>query len=181
VGEEGGHLVEVLVPAAPELVEEAQRFAPDAPEGGRIPLQHRSREWLRQALATVERGRVVLVDYADATPSMARRPWNEWVRTYRSHGRGGHPLDGPGTQDVTCEVAVDQLARVRPLAADRSQAEFLQDDGIVAFTAEARAAWEERAHIGDLQAMKARSLVNEAAALTDPTGLGAFRVLEWTV
>lgn len=181
VGEEGRRFVEVLVPAAPELQAEADRLAHDAPEGGRVPLQHRSCEWLRRALATVERGRVVLIDYADVTPSMARRPWSEWLRTYRSHGRGGHPLDGPGTQDVTCEVAVDQLARVRPLAADRSQAEFLQDERIVAFTAEARAAWEERAHIGDLQALKARSLLSEAAALTDPAGLGAFRVLEWTV
>jgi hypothetical protein len=29
--------------------------------------------------------------------------------------------------------------------------------------------------------MKARSLVSEAEALTDPSGLGRFRVLEWEV
>ena len=29
--------------------------------------------------------------------------------------------------------------------------------------------------------MKARSRVNEAEALTDPSGLGAFRVLEWVI
>ena len=43
----------------------------------------------------------------------------------------------------------------------------------------ARRAWHERAHIGDLQALLARSRVHEAAALTDEAGLGAFRVLEW--
>lgn len=181
VGEDGGRLVEVLVPAAAELVEEAERLAPDAPDGARIPLQHRSRAWLRQALATVERGRVVLVDYADTTSSMATRPWPEWLRTYRAHGRGSHPLEGPGTQDVTCEVAVDQLARVRRPTADRTQAEFLRAHGIDELAAEAKAGWAARAHIGDLEALRHRSRAGEAAALTDPAGLGAFRVLEFTV
>mgnify|MGYP006156047857 CR=1 FL=1 len=33
----------------------------------------------------------------------------------------------------------------------------------------------------DLQALVARSRVHEAQALTDETGLGAFRVLEWVI
>ena len=33
----------------------------------------------------------------------------------------------------------------------------------------------------DLEALKHRSRLSEAAALTDPAGLGAFRVLEWKV
>ena len=36
-------------------------------------------------------------------------------------------------------------------------------------------------HVGDLAALRPRSRVGEAEALTDPTGLGAFRVLEWVV
>ena len=39
--------------------------------------------------------------------------------------------------------------------------------------------WEERAHLGDLEAIRARSRVTEAKALLDPTGLGGFTVLEW--
>jgi SAM-dependent MidA family methyltransferase len=78
-------------------------------------------------------------------------------------------------------VVVDQLTRVRPLTADRSQADFLRAHGLEALAEEARSRWQERAHIGDLEAVKARSLVSEAAALTDPTGLGAFRVLEWAI
>jgi SAM-dependent MidA family methyltransferase len=124
----------------------------------------------------------VVVDYADTTPALARRPWLDWVRTYRAHGRGGHPLEAPGTQDVTCEVAVDQLAAlVRPPDADRSQAEWLRAHGIDDLVAEARATWHERAALGDLAALRARSRVGEADALTDPAGLGAFRVLEWVV
>jgi len=122
-----------------------------------------------------------VVDYADTTPSMARRPWTEWVRTYRAHGRGGHPLAGLGDQDITCEVAVDQLGGVRRPARDRSQAEFLAAHGIGPLVDEARRSWHERAAIADLAALAARSRVTEAAALLDDNGLGAFRVLEWEV
>ncbi len=181
VGEEGGDLVEVLVPAAPELAAEAAGLAPTTPEGGRIPVQHAAREWLRRALAIVDGGRVVVVDYASTTPSLARRPWREWLRTYRAHARGDHPLAGPGTQDVTCELALDQLSAGRPPSADRSQAEFLRGHGLDGLVEAARARWQERAHVGDLEALRARSMVSEAAALTDSTGLGAFRVLEWEV
>jgi SAM-dependent MidA family methyltransferase len=119
---------------------------------------------------------VVVVDYADVTASLARRPWTEWTRTYRGHGRGSGPLSDLGGQDVTCEVAVDQLPGP---TSNRSQAEFLRAFGVDELAAAARRAWEERAHIGDLEALRARSRVHEAAALIDPAGLGAFRVLEW--
>ena len=166
-------LIEVLVPvdagAGPGL-------GLDAPAGARIPVQRAAHAWVDTARRLVAGGRVVAIDYADTTPSLARRPWTDWVRTYRGHGRGTHPLADLGRQDVTCEVAVDQLP---PATVDRSQAEFLRAFGIDELAAEARAAWHERAHIGDLQALVARSRVHEAQALTDQTGLGAFRVLEW--
>ena len=177
----GHDLAEALVPAAPALAAEADSLAPDAPEGGRVPLQHRAAAWLRAAIACLRRGRVVVVDYVDTTPSLARRPWTEWVRTYRAHGRGGHPLADLGTQDVTCEVAADQLARVRPPVADRPQAEFLAAHGLDDLVDTARQTWQAQAAVGDLAALAARSRITEAAALTDPTGLGAFRVLEWRV
>ena len=173
--------VEVLVPAPPGISGEAERLAPAAPEGGRVPLQHEATAWLRRALSVVERGRVVAIDYADATSSLAARPWRDWVRTYRGHGRGGHPLDGPGSQDVTCEVAVDQLAQARALTADRSQAEFLTAHGIGELTDAARSGWQAGAATGDLAAVRHKSRLGEAAALLDPSGLGAFRVLEWVL
>jgi SAM-dependent MidA family methyltransferase len=179
VGVAGHRLAEVLVPAEPAVAEVAQRLAPGAPDGGRIPLQEAAADWLRDALALCRRGRVVVFDYAGTTAAMASRPQVEWLRTYRNHRRGGHPLEAPGEQDITCEVAVDQLAAVRPLAADRSQAEFLRDYGIDALADAARARWRARAHVGDLEALRHLSRVQEAAALTDPAGLGGFRVLEW--
>ena len=164
-------LAEVLVPAPAPAGAEL-----DAPAGARIPVQRAAHEWVDHARRLLTGGRVVAIDYADATESLARRPWTDWVRTYRGHGRGTHPLTELGRQDITCEVAVDQLP---PATVDRSQAEFLRAFGIDDLAAGARAAWHERAHIGDLQALVARSRVHEAQALTDQTGLGAFRVLEW--
>ena len=126
----GADLAEVLQPADQAAVADAGRLAPDAPVGARIPLQHQARDWLVDALGRVQAGRVVVVDYMDTTASMSRRPPGEWLRTYRGHGRAGAPLDALGTADITCEVAVDQLAAVRPPDQDRTQAAFLQAHGI---------------------------------------------------
>lgn len=175
-------LVEVAVPAPPELAAFAARFAPDALWGARVPAQIEARAWVRRALAGMERGRLVVIDYADTTPALAARPWTEWLRTYRRHGRGGAPLEDPGRQDITCEVALDQLTQGagRP-ALDRGQADFLRAHGIEELARCARERWEAGAAVGDLQALAARSRLGEAAALCDPTGLGAFRALEWVV
>jgi SAM-dependent MidA family methyltransferase len=124
---------------------------------------------------------VVVIDYASTTATMVARPQTEWLRTYRGHERGGPPLDAPGTQDITVEVAIDQLAAVRPPDLDQSQAEFLDDHGLGGLVEEGRRIWAERAHLGDLDAIRARSRISEAEALTDPAGLGAFRVLQWVV
>jgi SAM-dependent MidA family methyltransferase len=181
VGADGERLVELLVAAAPDVAGEASRLAPDAPAGARLPLQHGAAEWLRRALGVLERGRVIVVDYADESTSLARRPWREWLRTYRGHGRGSEPLERPGEQDITCEVAVDQLARVRAPSSDESQADWLASHGLGELVAAARTQWEERAHVGDLDALRHRSRIGEAVTLTDGAGLGAFRVLEWIV
>jgi SAM-dependent MidA family methyltransferase len=177
----GERLDEVLVDAEPEVATEARRLAPYATRGARIPLQHAAQVWLRAASAAMQPGRVVVFDYGDTTAALARRSWLEWVRTYRGHGRGGHPLEHLGEQDVTCEIAVDQLVQVRAPVADRTQAEFLRAHGLDDVAAAARAAWQARAHIGDLEALRHRSRLTDAQALTDPAGLGGFRVLEWTM
>jgi SAM-dependent MidA family methyltransferase len=183
VGEdEGGDgLVEVLTPAEAADAQLADRLVPEAPVGARVPLQGRAGDWLRTALRSLHRGRVVCVDYMSTTLELSRRPQAEWLRTYRSGGSGGPPLEAPGTKDLTVEVCTDQLARVALPVADRSQAEFLAAHGIDALVDEAQAAWTAAAARPDVEAQKARSRISEAPALTDPTGLGAFRVLEWAV
>ncbi len=181
--EAGGadRLVEVVVPLSEDRAARLQRLAPAARPGARAPLQDAACTWLRDALAVAgPRGRVVVIDYASTTAELAERPQAEWLRTYRGHARGGGPLDRLGAQDVTCEVAADQLALVRPPATNVCQSDWLRTHGIDAMVDDARRTWSKRAHIGDLVALSARSRVTESDALLDPTGLGAFRVLEWT-
>jgi SAM-dependent MidA family methyltransferase len=170
VGLEEDRLVEALVPAEhPPALE--------ATVGARIPDQTRAGAWVRDARQlAAPNGRVIAFDYASTTAEMATRPWTEWVRTYRSHARGGHPLARLGDQDITCEVAVDQLPA---LVRDVSQADWLRANGIDDLVEEGRDTWRDRASIGDLAAVRARSRVTEAEALLDPAGLGGFRVLEW--
>lgn len=180
------HEVFVDVGAGGELTERLARdvlgdLAVEADDGARVPRQAQAQDWLRSVLGLVRAGRVVVIDYADTTESMAQRPWHEWLRTYRGHERGVAPLDDLGMQDITCEVAIDQLAAVRALSANRGQAEFLRAHGIDALVDEGRRVWQERAHLGDLAALRARSRVREAEALCDPDGLGGFRVLEWEI
>jgi SAM-dependent MidA family methyltransferase len=177
VGTDDGDAVEVLVASpAPPTVE-----AVDAPVGARVPVQAAAAAWLDRALASAAAagGRVVAIDYASTTAALAARPWLDWVRTYRQHARGGRPLEHLGEQDVTCEVCTDQLAAVAAPGSDRSQADWLRAHGIDELVEEGRRTWRERSAIGDLAAVRARSRVTEADALLDPTGLGAFRVLEW--
>lgn len=176
----GGRLAEAFVPLDPARQGWCWgRAGRSAAVGTRLPVQAEAAGWLAAALDLAAGGRVVAIDYAATTPELARRPWTEWVRTYAAHARGGHPLQAPGSVDITCEVAVDQLALVREPDLDRSQADFLAAHGIDDLVAAGRARWEAEGSAGGLAAIAGRSRVHEADALTDPAGLGAFRVLEW--
>jgi SAM-dependent MidA family methyltransferase len=174
-------LVEVLVPADEPDAALAERLAPGTGPGARVPIQRLAAAWLTAALDRLDRGRLVVFDYASDTPGLAARPWTDWVRTYRDHAPGGPPLGELGSQDVTCEVDEHQLSRVRRPDAVRDQSEFLRAHGLDELVDEGRRIWRERVHIGDLAALRARSRVGEAEALTDIAGLGAFRVFEWGV
>jgi SAM-dependent MidA family methyltransferase len=145
----------------------------------RVPDQYGARRWLGRALRQHDRGRIVVIDYAvDGYPATDDR---QWLRTYRSQDVGGDPLDRPGTQDITVDVAVDQLASVRVPDRSMSQADWLRAHGIDELVEEGRRIWRENAAAPNVAALTARSRVGEAEALWDPAGLGAFRVLEWDV
>lgn len=149
--------------------------------GSRVPVQDAAARFVQDACSLLEFGRLLCIDYSDTTSSMAGRPFTDWLRTYRHHFRGEGPLASPGTQDITCEVAMDQLARVRSPTRISLQADFLEEHGMAELVEEGRRTWSERAHLGDLAALRARSRVREAEALSDPVGLGAFTVAEWAV
>ena len=151
-----------------------------ATHGSRVPVQARAADWLAQTRALVTHGTVLVIDYASATTAgLAIRPWREWLRTYRGHERGGHYLAEPGAQDITAEVALDQLlGDSGHLANVRTQRQYLQRWGIDDLVAEGQRIWNEQAARPTVVALTMRSRVREAEALCDPQGLGAFIVVE---
>ncbi|MEI2655030.1 MAG: SAM-dependent methyltransferase [Microthrixaceae bacterium] len=162
----------------PVIAEAPDDVAPaiDAPQGTRLPICEQASAWVGTAVDRLGRGRVLVIDYGvELTAELVGR---EWLRTYRSHDRGGDPFQAPGRTDITYDVPFDQLPSGANLV---TQAEFLRRWGIDDLVDEGRRIWQERAHLGDLAAIRARSRVTEAEALLDEGGLGAFLVAEWTV
>jgi SAM-dependent MidA family methyltransferase len=172
-GPDGGFVEVLSSPLSPVPAALPSRPA----HGARAVLQDDAVAWLAQAREMVRAGRIIVVDYArSSTAEMAARPWREWLRTYRRHGRGEHYLADPGAQDITADVALDQLAEPDAV---RTQAQFLRRWGIEELAAEGREAWARAAASPDLTAVTMRSRVREAEALLDTTGLGGFTVAEW--
>jgi SAM-dependent MidA family methyltransferase len=149
--------------------------------GSRVPIPRGIEAWLDECARALASGTVTLVDYVvDVDELLARG--DAWLRTYRAHGGGSPPLRDPGTQDITGDVLLEQLARAAhsvgfEVVDDRTQAEWLRDVGIEALAEQARVEWDAGVPRGDLEALAARSRVSETTALTDPAGLGAHRVI----
>jgi SAM-dependent MidA family methyltransferase len=147
------------------------------PHGSRAPIQQEAADWVGRARRSLRSGTVVVIDYMSAsTAGLAHRPYRDWLRTYRGHERGDHPLVRPGTQDITAEVALDQLPATDVV---RTQAQWLQRWGIEDLVAEGKRIWSEQAARPGLEAMRMRSRISEAEALLDPGGLGSFIVAQW--
>jgi NADH dehydrogenase [ubiquinone] 1 alpha subcomplex assembly factor 7 len=173
VGHTADRFEEVLVPTDADL-------GYSVAAGTRVPIPRGMNEWWRECEGVVRRGFVVVIDYAATLDELGDRPW---LRTYRAHAAGTGPLDDPGEQDITADVVLEQLAVASPFAPirrDRQDA-WLRTLGIEQLVAEGRAVWEAGADRGDLEALAGRSRIGEAAALTDPAGLGAHQVVLFAV
>jgi NADH dehydrogenase [ubiquinone] 1 alpha subcomplex assembly factor 7 len=177
-----GALCEVPVIASEELAHWLGDLG--VPVGTRVPVQRTVETWIDDCATRLHRGVVAIFDYAVEVDELVARG-REWLRTYRDHERGDDPLVAPGDQDITADVLLPTLRRdaIRAgftIATESSQADWLRSLGIDALVDEGRAAWEAGAARGDLEALAGRSRATEAAALTDPRGLGAHRVVVLT-
>ena len=171
----GGKFVEVLrnVDNIPEVLPLT------APLGSRAPIQVAASQWMLNVSQKLSRGRVLAFDYcSESTSEIAVTPWREWLRTYKGHERGAHYLVEPGSQDITTQVMVDQLMETVPGLSVTLQSDWLRRWGIDELVAEGNNYWQQHKSAPDIASMKMRSRVNEAQALTDRDGLGAFSVLE---
>ena len=140
------------------------------------------KRWMVDMQAVAPTLSLLLFDYGGTMSEIVDRSPN-WLRTYTAQHEGGAYFERPGSQDVTTDVPFDLLAH--DLEQSRftqvsfaSQTTWLADQGIDQDVKTANEQIPEHLDPGDIGQLRARSVVNEAAALTDPTGLGAFRVLE---
>jgi NADH dehydrogenase [ubiquinone] 1 alpha subcomplex assembly factor 7 len=182
---DGTTFVELTVPAT-----EADAAMLDAvvagavetlPSGARLPIPRGLEAWLDECSGALHRGVVILVDYIAGVDEIVTRG-NGWLRGYRGQRRLVDVLTEPGEHDITGDVVREQLVHLARAAGfvvvrEQSQAAWLDELGIDALVAEGRHAWEAGAARGDLTALAGRSRVHEAEALTDPSGLGAHRVV----
>ena len=172
---DGGRFVEVL-----RNVDNIPKVLPQtAPLGSRAPIQTAASQWMLNVSQKLSRGKVLVFDYcSESTSEIAVTPWREWLRTYKDHQRGVHYLLDAGTQDITTQVMVDQLMKAVPGLSVTLQSDWLRKWGIDELVAEGNKYWQQHKSAPDIASMKMRSRVNEAQALTDRDGLGAFSVLE---
>lgn len=160
----------------PVRVDDDGTTAPDG-TGTRVPVAASAAAWITTARRRLRPGgRLLCLDYADATPALAARPWTDWVRAFAGHDRLADPFAEPGSRDITLVVPWDQLPAPDETA---DQATWLRRHGIDELVEEGRRHWTEHAARPDLLAMRMRSRISEAEALLDPAGLGAFTVGEW--
>ncbi len=171
---DGGKFVEVLHDVAdiPSVLPQTASL------GARAPIQTAARDWLTMVSTRLSRGRILIFDYcSDSTSEVAASPWREWLRTYKDHGRGEHYLLEPGSQDITVQVMLDQLQNSFSTFTISRQSDWLKHWGIEQLVDEGNQYWEIHKSAPDVAAMKMCSRQNEAIALNNPFGLGAFSVI----
>jgi len=171
---DGGKFVEILHDVAdiPSVLPKTASL------GARAPIQTAARDWLTMVSTRLGRGRILIFDYCSASTSdIAASPWREWLRTYKDHGRGEHYLANPGSQDITVQVMLDQLQNGFPTLTISRQSDWLKHWGIEQLVDEGNQYWEIHKSAPDVAAMKMCSRQNEAIALNNPFGLGAFSVI----
>ena len=157
-------------------------FAGDVPDGGWVEVQLAAQAWLQDALARLEDGSIVLIDYGDTAEGLLPRRQDGTLRTYRAHHIGPHPLDEPGETDITADVNFSALiATAESLGATvalHRQDDFLAGLGLRTRLSELRKAELAAARDGDeMERLRLRTLKTEAETLLHPRGLGDFRVL----
>lgn len=166
----------ILVPLDPAALLARTMYAPAAPRGTRLPVPVGALEWMARARAVVSRGALLLVDYFATTDELVERS-PRWLRTYAGHQRGDDPFAvEPGECDITADVPIEPLVGAESATVE-SQAEWLAGLGLDDDVAAAREALAAAPDPRALGALAHRSTINEAAALTDPAGLGGHRVV----
>jgi SAM-dependent MidA family methyltransferase len=182
VGLDGAALGLVAAPARAETAEWLDRYAGPVIDGGVVEVQLAAHDWLLNALALLESGSIVIIDYGATAEELAPRRTIGTLRTYRAHHLGPDPLLEPGATDITADVNFSALLGAArdagASAALHRQDDFLVAQGLRDRLAELRETELKHARSTDaLARLEVRSEIKDAETLLHPRGLGDFRVL----
>ncbi len=162
-------------PTTPELADRLRDEAIELADGQAAEVCLGVETWLAGAVDGLDRGIVVLVDYAEEPDSLyAARRRDGTLRGFARHGVGGDPFRHVGRQDLTATV---DLAAVRDAAARSGLVplgETTQAELLAATSGDLAAATLHRPGATLEDALHLRSAL---ARLLDPRGMGGYRVL----
>jgi len=167
-------LRELWLPLAKSAARRAAHHGAAVEDGAEFPLADHAVQWISRALSLLEpTGLLLAFDYGASTVELADRGRQGWMRTYSRHGRGSGPLDDVGNQDITVDVALDQLPGNPNL---QQQADWLNEHGLEQFRSGLHSSSPGD---GLSAAQEARHCVSAIDALVDDSGMGAFTVATW--
>ncbi|MBE3565661.1 MAG: SAM-dependent methyltransferase [Thermogemmatispora sp.] len=192
VGLDKGRLREIAVPSAPEVVTYLDRYCirwRSFPDGWRAEINLEALRWVELQALLLRQGFLLVIDYGDRASrlySRARRRGT--LLCYHKHRINEQPLARPGEQDITAHVNFSALIdegrrhglRLRLFTTQRA---WLERMGIFEELEQLRrthftAADQERAtDQGQIALLRWYNLRQQVLALTDPAGLGNFKVL----
>ena len=131
--------------------------------------------WLAGAVDGLDRGVVVLVDYAEEPASLyAPRRRDGTLRGFARHGVGGDPFRHLGRQDLTATVDLAAVRAAAALAGLEPVGETTQAELLAATSGDLAASILHRPGATIEDALLLRSAL---ARLLDPRGMGGYRVL----
>jgi len=188
-----GRLCErVNEPSTPALAAYLERFRvpwTSFGDGWRAEINLDALRWLQRAAQLIRHGYILTIDYGDKAKALytPRRPRGT-LRGYWHHQLSYNPLAHPGTQDITAHVnfsaLIDEGRQLGlRLHTFTTQHDWLKGLGIDIEVEQRRVSefaaidTERATDRGQVALLKWYDLRNRLATLTDPAGMGNFKVL----
>ncbi len=157
--------------------------------GWRAEINLDALRWMRHTVSRIRHGYILTIDYGDKAKALyTRQRQRGTLACYFQHQLNERPLVRPGEQDITAHVnfsaLIDEGRRQRfHLHTYTTQRQWLEGLGMQEELEQRRqtefaAAETERAtDRGQIALLQWRTLRQQVATLTDPNGLGNFKVL----
>lgn len=188
-----GRLCEMLgEPTSPEVATYLDRFQVpwrSFPDGWRAEINLDALRWMEQSARILRRGYLLIIDYGDKARQLyTPRRRRGTLLCYYQHQANDRPLARPGEQDITAHVNFSALIeegrrhglRLTLYSTQRDwlQRMGLQDELDRRYAQEFASALADRgSDQGQVALLRWRSLQQGISILTDPAGMGSFKVL----